>query len=135
MIRKVGQAARHPIKTKNAWMKHTEAPLARAAKATFKGTTRLGAKAFIKDTDKTVGNLWTGKKASGIATLGAFGVAGAVGTGAYQKEKHFSTAIPHTEYGGTAPIMNADGVGSISQAPTLGANGDMVFGMHNGRKG
>lgn len=44
-----------------------------------------------------------------------------------------------TSYAGEAPIMNADAVGSTapstSSAPTLGATGSMVFGLHNSRKG
>ncbi|MDK2600729.1 hypothetical protein QO179_24855 [Bacillus stercoris] len=105
-------------------------PLDYAAKGTI-----AGAKKMVKDTKPGIANLWTGKRESGVGIAAAWTVA--AGYGGYQTLKQ-TTLAPRTgevSYGGTAPIMNAEGVGSTTQAPTLGANGNMVFGLHNARKG
>lgn len=97
-------------------------------------------KKMVRDTDPSIANLWTGKRESGfgigVAAVGAIGYAG------YQSMQQTALAprVGTVSYGGAAPIMDADGVSStpqapLSNAPTLGANGNMVFGLHNARKG
>lgn len=99
-----------------------------------KGVVGVG-KGMTRKTDPGIANLWTGRRESGGAVLAA-GVVGA-GYAGYQGMKQ-TTLAPKTgevSYGGTAPIMNADGVSSTSQAPTLGASGTTVFGLHSARRG
>lgn len=90
---------------------------------------------FTKKTDPGIQNLWTGRRegAGAIIAGGAAGAAYMGYTGANQ-----TVLAPRTgeiSYSGAMPVMNADGVSSTSQAPTLGAGGNMVFGLHNARKG
>lgn len=90
---------------------------------------------MTKKTDPNIGNLWTGRR-EGRGTIAAAGVIGAGYMGySSMKQTTFAPRVGEVSYGGTAPIMDADGVGSRSQAPTLGAGGNMVFGLHNARKG
>lgn len=109
--------------------------------------------AFIKKGDKTFMNGYTGYSASGLtnttATLGALGVVGVAGvfSGA-GKTVGLPEGMPGlngiqtrtqkvgtVSYGGAPSVMSADGVGTSTQAPNLGASGNLVFGLHNGRKG
>lgn len=99
-----------------------------------------GGKKMVKDTTPNIGNLWTGKKESkfGIA-VAATAVAGYSGWQG-MKQTTLAPKLGQVSYSGTAPIMDADGVSSTPQAPltnapTLGASGQMVFGLHNARKG
>lgn len=90
---------------------------------------------LTKKTEESIANLWTGRR-EGRGAIAAAAVAG-TGYAAYSSFKQTALA-PKTgtvSYGGTAPVMDADGVSSTSQAPTLGANGNMIFGLHNARKG
>ena len=109
---------------------------------------------LLKGVDPSLENGYTGYKSTKFtnyaATLGTIGVVGAIGV-ASGSTKAFGGdgggvsglgRIPtkgekmgQVSYGGTPGVMNADGVGSMSQAPTLGATGDLVLGLHNGRKG
>lgn len=109
---------------------------------------------LLKGVDPSLENGYTGYKSSRFtnyaATLGTLGVAGAIAVGSGSTKAFGGDGsgisglgrIPtkgekmgQVSYGGTPGIMNADGVGSVSQAPTLGATGDLVLGLHNGRKG
>lgn len=95
---------------------------------------------FTKDTDPGIANLWTGKREGGGAVMAAAAIGGAYGFGSYHNQTTLAPKVGITTYGGTAPIMNADGVSNtpqapLSNAPTLGAGGNMVFGLHNARKG
>jgi hypothetical protein len=118
---------------------------AKAVDATLNGLDTLGgkvlrkpAKAYGKSlvrkdpTGQNFGNAFTGFQEGGgmIATA-------AIGGGLYAGiGSAYAVRMPENpgqvSYTGTAPIHNADGV---SNAPTLGASGSMVFGMHQGRKG
>jgi hypothetical protein len=110
-----------------------------AADGVVKASKFIGKK-MVKDTDPGIANLWTGKRESGAAIAVA-----AVGFGAWagygtMKQTALAPRLGQVSYGGTAPIMDADGVATtpqapLSNAPTLGANGQMVFGLHNARKG
>lgn len=92
-------------------------------------------KSMVRDTEPGISNLWTGKRESGNAIIAAtIGAAGYTGYSA-MKGTVLAPKQGTVTYGGTAPIMDADGVSSTSQAPTLGANGNMVFGLYNARKG
>lgn len=78
------------------------------------------------------GNAYTGYQEGGGMIAAA-----AVGGGLYAGfGSAYQIGMPEkpgeTSYTGTAEIHNYDGV---SSAPTLGASGDMVLGMHKGRKG
>lgn len=86
----------------------------------------------VNKVDKNIFNGYTGLKTNGIATAGAFAVAGAWGLSTFEpvKDKKMMANV-QADYVGKAPVQNYDGVG----APTLGASGDMVFGLHNMRKG
>lgn len=98
------------------------------------------AKSMVKDTTPGIANLWTGKRESGVGIAAAFGVAAIYGGYSGMKQTTLAPKTGEVSYGGTAPVMNADGVSTtpqapLSGAPTLGANGQMVFGLHNARKG
>ena len=100
-----------------------------------------GSKSMVKKTDPAFHNLWTGYRESGTAATVAG--AGAIGFAGYQTVKgtYLAPKMGEVSYGGVPPIMNADGVSTANQAPTgagaptLGATGNMVFGLHNARKG
>lgn len=82
-------------------------------------------------TGKNFGNAFTGFQEGGTMIA-----ASAIGGTAYATAgSYYAVRMPEkageTSYTGTAPIHNYDGV---SNAPTLGASGDMVFGMHQGRR-
>jgi hypothetical protein len=104
-----------------------------AATATIKGA-KLTGNAFTKKVDPSLKNFYTGRemrKGSGWALS-----AGAVGVGYAAYAVSTTAPKPGTvSYGGTAPIMDADGVSNTTNAPTLNASGNMVFGLHNARKG
>ena len=114
------------------------------ASAIHKGTGKvpgLGrATRFTKKTNPGIENLWTGRREGGGAIIAAAGIgAGYAGWQSLQQTT-LAPKLGITSYGGTAPIMNADGVSNtpqapLSNAPTLGAGGNMVFGLHNARKG
>jgi hypothetical protein len=98
-------------------------------------TSKLASRAAFNKVDKSVFNGYTGLKTGAFTTAGAFGVAGLWGSATYEPTlaKKGMEAVP-TEYVGQAPVQNYDGVGN-GTAPTLGASGNMVFGLHNSRKG
>jgi hypothetical protein len=90
---------------------------------------------LTKKTDANIGNLWTGRREA----RGAIAAGAVIGTGymgySTMKQTALAPRVGEVSYSGTAPVMDADGVGSRSQAPTLGAGGNMVFGLHSARKG
>jgi hypothetical protein len=93
-----------------------------------------GMKGLIKETEPTLFNAYTGlaptKAATGIFAVGA----GAYGTYATMKGEYTGKVTSgQNDFVGEAPIMTGDGVGNRSKAPTLGASGSMVFGLHNKR--
>ena len=90
---------------------------------------------LFKDVDKNVSNLWIGKKEGLGMKIGATAAVGGAIAYTHASQPYKDPRVGQTDYTGIAPIMDADGVGQTTKAPTLGASGDMVFGMHNGRKG
>lgn len=106
-----------------------------AAKALVESTTAIG-KGMVRKTDKSFWNGYTGLKASPLAGATAWGAAGAY---SYWGGQHKLNTAPklgeNAEYMGEAPIHTYDGVSSRTSAPTLGASGSMVFGMHSSRRG
>jgi hypothetical protein len=95
---------------------------------------------MTKKTTPGAANLWTGRREGRGAIAGAVAIGGAYGWGNYTLNTEMAPKLGTVSYGGTAPVMNADGVGTtpqapLSNAPTLGAGGQMVFGLHNARKG
>lgn len=90
---------------------------------------------------KTWDNLYTGKKLNNLygvagagAILGAAYVSSEVATSPYLRP--LSIARKNVEQGGPPEIMMYDGVGQQQSAPrNLNANGDLVFGLHNQRRG
>lgn len=98
----------------------------RAAKAVAKTAVR-------KDKHgQNFGNGYTGFQEGG-GMIGAAAVGGGLyAWGGSNYQIHMPEKAGETSYTGTAEIHNYDGV---SSAPTLGASGDMVLGMHKGRKG
>lgn len=123
----LGGAAALPGKAEKVIIGGLATPLA-------KGTAFAG-KRMVRDTEPGIANLWTGKRESVWGVAAAAGIGTAYGIGSYHKQTTFAPRTGQVSYGGTAPIMNADGVSSTTQAPTLGANGNMVFGLHSARKG
>lgn len=98
-------------------------------------TSKVASRVAFNKTDKNFFNGYTGLKTSGIATVGAFGAAYAWGKTTYEPAlARKSMESVQTDYVGQAPVQNYDGVGN-GTAPTLGASGNMVFGLHNSRKG
>jgi len=113
-----------------------------------------GSEIFLKnDKDgKNFANLYTGKKVRGlpILAIGAAGAAATLGVGGNDKTgddgfmgsgtglldvKRMTTPRMGTMESGELPTFLADGGSRSSTSNTLGASGDMVFGMHNRRKG
>lgn len=98
-----------------------------------------------------IGNLYTGKKmrstpfvlGGAVAGVAAFGIDGTAGTGMNDGvfgEKtglldiqRMTKARQGTLESGEAPVFLADGGSRVNNS--LGASGDMVFGMHNRRRG
>lgn len=107
---------------------------------------KAGKAALLKDSKrgKHFSNINTGKElrglpiyaAAGLGAVGMFGSAGdsglGSGTGLLDMTYRLKPKLGEIASGQPA-IMMADGGGG--HAPTLGATGDMVFGMHNRRKG
>lgn len=90
---------------------------------------------LTKKTEPGIQNLWTGRReGAGAITIGAALGVGYVGYSTF-KQTSLGPKTGEISYTGTAPGLNADGVSSATQAPTLGAGGNMVFGLHNARKG
>lgn len=104
--------------------------LSRPAKAVGKAY----GKSLVKrdPSGQNFGNAFTGFQEGG----GLIGTAAVLGGGYAAFGSMKAVAMPEktgeVSYAGPAPIHNADGV---SNAPTLGASGNMVFGMHQGRRG
>lgn len=98
-------------------------------------TSKIASRVAFNKTEKTIFNGYTGLKTGGFATAGAFGAATLWGTATYEPvaAKKGMEAV-QTDYVGQAPVQNYDGVGN-GTAPTLGASGNMVFGLHNSRRG
>lgn len=91
------------------------------------------ANAAVRKTDRSFFNGYTGMKTTGFATAAAFGAAGVWGAATYQPTKSKAEMqMSQSDYVGQAPVLGYDGVGN---APSLGASGSMVFGLHNMRKG
>lgn len=108
-------------------------------------------RSVYKKTDRNFFNGYTGVQAgwgTNVAATGAIvGAAAFFGSGATsndpnvikQRENRLEPAITkarmknvQADYVGQAPVFQADGV---ANAPTLGASGNMVFGLHNMRRG
>lgn len=109
---------------------------------------------FLKnDKDgKNFANLYTGKKVRGLPMLaiGGLGAAATMGVGGNDKTgdegfmgsgtglmdvRRMAAPRMGTMESGELPTFLADGGSKSSTSNTLGASGDMVFGMHNRRKG
>lgn len=92
---------------------------------------------LLKKTDPSFSNAYTGYREGAGLIIGASVVGGAYGMTDYKMKTEFVPKTGEIAYNGAPPIMDAEGVGTTpnSQAPTLGASGSMVFGMHNARKG
>lgn len=82
-------------------------------------------------------NGYTGLKTTHLATAAVGGIAGTYalatshpGVVGYNRQKQAADMNKH--YVGSTPAQQADGV---MNAPTLGASGDMVFGLNNMRRG
>lgn len=91
-------------------------------------------KGLTKNVDKEFKNFYTGiemRKGSGWALA-----AGGIGVGYAGYAVSTTAPKPGTvSYGGEAPVFAGDGISSTTNAPTLNASGNMVFGLHNARKG
>lgn len=96
---------------------------------------QTGLNLMTKKVEPSLGNFYTGRKESKIGVTAAWAVAAGYGSYKYTADTQFAPRPGTVSYGGTAPIMDADGVSSQSQAPTLSATGNMVFGLHQARKG
>jgi hypothetical protein len=106
----------------------------KAADGTVKGA-KLTGKLLTKKTDPSLMNFYTGRDLSAFSKV-AMPVAGAaVGYGMFVKNTAFAPKPGTVSYGSEAPVFAADGVSNTTNAPTLNATGNMVFGLHNARKG
>lgn len=113
----------------------------------------IAGKSLFKDDNrgKYIGNLYSGKKmrstpfvvggaAAGLAMFGTDLSAGTgMNDGAFGEKtglmdiKRMTKARQGTLESGEAPVFLADGGSRVNNS--LGASGDMVFGMHNRRRG
>lgn len=89
---------------------------------------------------KNIGNVWTGKKINPVHFAGAGGVylGGKMLEGSFKhntiQKLELATYNDYQEYG--APdIMSYDGVGQQAAPKNMNADGSIVFGLHNMRKG
>lgn len=119
-----------------------------AADKTLTGLGKVGkfaGKGVVKKVEPGFDNAYTGYKMKSAPHLLVAGAGVAYAAGAYafgsgetKTFENISTRaqkIGEVSYGGQPDVMDADGVGSKTQAPTLGASGDLVFGLHNNRRG
>lgn len=93
---------------------------------------------------RILGNAFTGKKVNEPLVAGAVIGAGALfaatnNTGSiFDTQSRVETHLGEMGEGSTSPSLTADGLENAptkSNAPTLGAQGSMLFGMHNKRHG
>jgi hypothetical protein len=88
-------------------------------------------------------NLYTGKKMNNNPLLIGGVAAAAFGIAAAKAESHKELSMGQLKRGATfdvgylgkPDIMEADGVGSGGAPRNLNAEGSIVFGLHNGRRG
>ena len=95
------------------------------------GTEKAG---LIQKTEKKMSNFNTGYQENGtlIGIAGAISVAG-VGKSTLNSNYTMQDRSLNRENVGSAPIHTYDGSAPKSKAPTMGASGDVVLGMHRGR--
>lgn len=102
--------------------------------------------ALFKDAPqgRILGNAFTGKKVNEPLVAGALIGGGALfaatnNTGSiFDTQSRVETHLGEMGEGSTSPSLAADGLENAptkSNAPTLGAQGSMLFGMHNKRHG
>jgi len=126
-------------------MQYQVGGLASAGSALTKAEIKMG-KALLKkdEAGARFSNAYTGYQMKKAPMLAVAGVGGAYTVGSWQlgdQSGAFSglstrgAKLGEVSYGGMPGVFDADGVGTKTKAPTLGATGDMVFGLHNGRKG
>lgn len=87
---------------------------------------------------KSWDNLYTGKKLNPIYStlgVGAVAAANAVDYKASAFMAPITASQKNVEHGGPPEIMLYDGVGQQSAPNHLNANGSLVFGLHNQRRG
>lgn len=87
---------------------------------------------------KTWDNLYTGKKLNPLYTtvgVGAVAAVTAAQVGVGKAMAPITSSLSNVEHGGPPEIMLYDGVGQQSAPSNLNANGSLVFGLHNQRKG
>lgn len=88
---------------------------------------------LFKETEANLANAYTGLQAR-LPTKGLI-IGGAAAYAGFNSIKTAHQPIPGQVYHeGQAPMSTGDGIGR-SNAPTLGANGSMVFGLNNMRRG
>lgn len=89
-------------------------------------------KSMYKKVDKSIWNGYTGIQESNIAKVTAFGAAGA-----YVSMAGSYKANTVDKSGNLYDVDNSPTSAAYSKtnAPNLGASGNLVFGLHNGRKG
>lgn len=104
--------------------------------APYVDTLAAGAKTMVKRTDRSFWNGYTGLRESkigaGVAIAGSAAYVGLASNYQIQTAPKLGDSMQRMN---EAPIHTYDGVSSTTSAPTLGASGSMVFGMHNARKG
>lgn len=123
---------RHPIRT-------TANAVGEAGSALILGT----GKRMVKKTNPNIGNFYTGYRESALGTAVGIGASVAItagymfplGEGGPLQQMRLEPKLGEVSYTGAPPVMLADGVGQTTNAPTLNASGDVVLGLHNGRRG
>lgn len=114
-----------------------------AAQKVVKGAKATGH--FIKDqgslirrVDPALHNLGTGLQATGFAGVAAFGVFGLGSAISQQRDVAIANTTGKAEYVGNMPDYAYDGQGQVDRKTgdkSLGATGDLVFGLNASRHG
>lgn len=91
---------------------------------------------MIKETAPKLENAYLGLKPSAWGNTVLVGGAAVYGTLGTLKAMHDGQVSQgDLNYQGAPPIMAGDGIQNTSKAPTLGANGSLVFGLNAMRRG
>ena len=89
---------------------------------------------------KNIGNVWTGKRLNPVHVAGAGGLY--LGGKTLKQSVEYNTIQPlqlatynNYQEQGAPDIMSYDGVGQQAAPKNMNADGSIVFGLHNMRKG
>jgi hypothetical protein len=130
-----GKGVAKTHKVTNTVAEHTVGKLAEGVAYGMEKTGKGTFNTLTKKVDPKFTNFYTGHEISGFGKV-ALPVAGAaVGYGLFVNNTAFGPKPGTVSYGGEPALMSGDGISNTTKAPTLNASGNMVFGLHNARKG